>query len=143
MIGEFDLEVILGESRHDIDRTSWGVEEGIAEEIAEDTRHLVGVDMDALLDRIDVAKLIDRVDLNGLISKVDLNVPGVGALDLESSSIGGAAQVGADVQLAPGFFLNVDAKKVMIGSDVTAGGTKVSAVKVDPWLLSVGIGRRF
>lgn len=78
-----------------------------------------------------------------LISKVDLNVPGVGALDLESSSIGGAAQVGADVQLAPGFFLNVDAKKVMIGSDVTAGGTKVSAVKVDPWLLSVGIGRRF
>ena len=31
----------------------------------------------------------------------------------------------------------------MIGSDVTAGGAKVSAVKVDPWLLSVGIGRRF
>ena len=78
-----------------------------------------------------------------LISNVDLTVPGVGALDLESSSIGGAAQVGADVRLSPGFFLNVDAKKVMIGSDVTAGGTKVSAVKVDPWLLSVGIGRRF
>ena len=78
-----------------------------------------------------------------LISKVDLNVPGVGALDLENSSVGGAAQVGADVQLAPGFFLNLDAKKVMIRSDVLSGGSKVSAVKVDPWLLSVGIGRRF
>jgi outer membrane protein len=78
-----------------------------------------------------------------LLSDVALNVPGVGALDLEDTSIGGAAQVGADLRLSPGFFLNLDVKKVMLGSDVTAGGNTVSKVKVDPWLLSVGIGRRF
>lgn len=37
VIGEFDLEVILGEGRHDIDWTARGVEEGITEEIAEST----------------------------------------------------------------------------------------------------------
>jgi len=78
-----------------------------------------------------------------LISDVALLVPGVGALDLDDSSIGGAAQVGADVRLSPGFFLNFDVKKVILGSDVLAGGNVVSKVKVDPWLLSVGIGRRF
>lgn len=78
-----------------------------------------------------------------LISSVDIKVPGVGALDLESSSIGGAAQVGADIKLAPGKFLNLDVKKVMIGSDVLLGTTKVSAVKVDPFLISVGLGLRF
>lgn len=78
-----------------------------------------------------------------LISDVDITVPGVGALDLESSSVGYAAQVGADIQLMPGKFLNIDIKKVAIGSDVLSGGTAVSAVKVDPWLVSIGYGIRF
>jgi outer membrane protein len=78
-----------------------------------------------------------------LLSDVALNVPGVGALDLEDSSIGGALQAGADVQVGGGYFLNLDAKKVIIRSDVLAGGAAVSTVKVDPWLLSIGIGRRF
>lgn len=78
-----------------------------------------------------------------LISSVDLHVSGVGDLDLESSSVGGAGQAGFDLKVAPGLYLNADVKKVMIQSDVLAGGTKVSAVKVDPWLLSLGIGKRF
>jgi outer membrane protein len=78
-----------------------------------------------------------------LISDVSITVPGVGALGLEKSSAGLAGQVGADIKFAKGKFLNLDVKKVQIGSDVTSGGTKVSAVKVDPWLLSVGLGIRF
>jgi len=78
-----------------------------------------------------------------LISNVDITVPGVGPLDLESSSVGYAVQVGADLRLAPGKFLNIDIKKVAIGSDVLSGGTAVSAVKVDPWLVSIGYGIRF
>lgn len=78
-----------------------------------------------------------------LISSVDIKVPNVGALDLESSSVGAAAQAGADIKLAPGKYLNIDVKKVMIGSDVLLGTTKVSAVKVDPWLVSIGLGVRF
>jgi outer membrane protein len=57
--------------------------------------------------------------------------------------VGAAAQIGADIKLMPGKFLNIDVKKVMIGSDVTLGSTKVSAVKVDPILVSIGLGIRF
>lgn len=80
-----------------------------------------------------------------LISSVDLAVPNVGALDLESSSIGVAGQVGVDVRVAPKWFVNADAKYVTIGSDVTlaANGTKVSKVGVNPYLLSLGVGYRF
>lgn len=78
-----------------------------------------------------------------LISNVDINVPGVGALDLEKSSVGVVGQVGADIKVGAKHFINLDLKKVTIGSDVTKGGTKVSAVKVDPFLLSVGFGIRF
>ncbi|MFN8667054.1 MAG: OmpW family outer membrane protein [Gemmatimonadaceae bacterium] len=78
-----------------------------------------------------------------LISNVDINVANVGALDLESSSVGVVGQLGADIKVGSKHFLNIDLKKVTIGSDVTKGGTKVSAVKVDPLLLSVGFGIRF
>ncbi|MBK8594848.1 MAG: OmpW family protein [Holophagales bacterium] len=80
-----------------------------------------------------------------LISDVNLAVPGVGALDLESSSIGFAAGAGFDVKVGEKLYLNADAKWVQIGSDVVlkASGAKVSAVKVDPWLIGAGIGYRF
>lgn len=78
-----------------------------------------------------------------LISDVNIAVAGVGKLDLEKSSVGAAGQIGADIKLAPGKFLNIDVKKVMIGSDVTLGSSKVSAVKVDPILASIGLGIRF
>lgn len=79
-----------------------------------------------------------------LISGVDLNVPGVGKLNLDDASIGFALQGGADIDLGgKGWFLNVDAKYVTIGSDVKLGSTKISAVQVNPVLLSAGIGVRF
>ncbi|MFO1319120.1 MAG: OmpW family outer membrane protein [Burkholderiales bacterium] len=77
------------------------------------------------------------------ISSVSLNVPGVGALDLDKSSIGPAAQIGVDVKIADNLFLNVDIKKIYINSDVKAGGTKVSEVKLNPLAIGVGIGYRF
>ena len=79
------------------------------------------------------------------ISSVSLNVPGVGALDLDSSSIGAALQVGVDIKLADKIFLNIDVKKIYINSDVMlkATGAKVSAVTLDPIAVGVGIGYRF
>lgn len=79
------------------------------------------------------------------LSSVNLAVPGVGELDLENDSIGGALQAGFDVKLNQNWFFNVDIKKVWIKSDVTlkATGAKVSAVNVDPVLLGVGVGYRF
>lgn len=66
-----------------------------------------------------------------------------GAGDLEKSSIGFALQAGVDFKLDKNWSLNLDVKKVQIRSDVTAGGAKISAVKVDPWLVGVGVGYRF
>ncbi|MBL8143102.1 MAG: OmpW family protein [Acidobacteria bacterium] len=80
-----------------------------------------------------------------IISSVDLAVPGVGALDLESTSVGVAAQGGLDIKLGPRVFLNADVKYVTLGSDVmlAASGTTVSAVKINPWLIGFGLGYRF
>jgi outer membrane protein len=78
-----------------------------------------------------------------LISDVKLAVPGVGALDLDSSSVGLAAGAGVDFQVAKNCFINLDVKYVQIQSDVKLGATKVSRVKVDPMLYGVGIGYRF
>ena len=80
-----------------------------------------------------------------LISDVNLAVPGVGALDLEGSSVGIAAQAGLDVKVAERVFLNSDVKYVTLRSDVllAANGQKVSGVQVDPWLIGFGIGYRF
>jgi outer membrane protein len=77
------------------------------------------------------------------ISNVNLAVPGVGALDLDSTSVGVAGQVGFDYKFADHWFGNVDVKWVQLGSDVKFDGTKISTVHLDPWLLGVGVGYRF
>jgi len=78
-----------------------------------------------------------------LISNVDLNVPTVGPLKLNSSSVGPALQAGFDWRVARHWFVNADVKWAKLGSDVDAGGTRVSHVNLDPLVLSVGIGYRF
>ncbi|WP_374674101.1 OmpW family protein [Ideonella sp.] len=62
---------------------------------------------------------------------------------VKKDSFGLAAQIGADVPLGGGWLFNVDVKKVQIGTDVSLGGTKIGDLKVDPWLLSIGVGKRF
>jgi outer membrane protein len=68
-----------------------------------------------------------------------------GALDLDKSSTGLAAQAGVDFKVASNCFINVDIKYMQIRSDVKAAatGAKVTAVKVDPMLYGAGIGYRF
>lgn len=80
-----------------------------------------------------------------LISSVKLSVPGVGALDLENSSVGISGQGGVDVKIGPKLYLNADVKYVTLASDVflKAGGTKVSAVTLNPWLVGAGLAYRF
>jgi outer membrane protein len=85
------------------------------------------------------------------LSNVKVTVPGAVAtggsdidLNLRRHSFGLAAQLGADVPVGGGWLVNLDAKYVQIGTDVKlADGTKVGKFNVDPWLLSVGFGKRF
>lgn len=76
------------------------------------------------------------------ISSVDLLG---GGANLKRNSYGLAAQIGADFPVGGGWLLNVDLKKVQIGTDVLVGATETNAgsFKVDPLLISVGFGKRF
>ncbi|CCF98107.1 MULTISPECIES: OmpW/AlkL family protein [Ralstonia solanacearum species complex] len=77
------------------------------------------------------------------ISGVDLQVPGVGPLDLSRNSFGPALQAGFDYRLTDHVYLNVDIKKTWISADVKLAGQTISKVRVDPWLVGVGLGYRF
>lgn len=87
-------------------------------------------------------------------SSVKLNAaPALGGLDtpidVDRSSWGLAGQVGGDFQVAPNWFVNLDAKYIDIKarniriSGGSLAGTKVTDLDVNPWALSVGIGYRF
>jgi len=67
-------------------------------------------------------------------------LPGV---DIDSSSVGGALQVGVDIPVAKNLYLNLDLKKVFIDTDVRVAGAKVGTLKVNPVLFGVGLGWRF
>lgn len=62
---------------------------------------------------------------------------------LSHDSFGFALQAGFDFEIARNVYLNFDAKKVQIQTDVRSAGTKVGTLKVDPWLVGVGAGWRF
>ena len=73
----------------------------------------------------------------------DVNLAG-GALTVDSSSTGGALQIGFDYRIQGNWYFNVDLKKIWIGTDVkTAGGAFVSSLKIDPLLFGVGLGYKF
>jgi outer membrane protein len=62
---------------------------------------------------------------------------------LSKNSFGLALQAGFDYEFMKNTTFNVDVKKVQIRTDVSSAGTQVGTFKVDPWLIGVGIGRRF
>jgi len=61
------------------------------------------------------------------------------------NSFGWAFQAGADVPVGDGpYLLNVDAKKVFMGTHIRAAGGAVQAsARIDPWVIGVGAGLRF
>jgi len=63
---------------------------------------------------------------------------------------GGALQFGADVNLKDRWLVNFDVKKLWVGTDVKlnapvlgAGWRKIDSLDIDPWVISVGIGKKF
>jgi outer membrane protein len=77
-------------------------------------------------------------------------VAGVGPqkIKLESDSFGGALQAGFDINLKDRWLLNFDVKKVWISTDVKlnllgGGYRKIDSLDIDPWVISVGIGKKF
>ena len=62
---------------------------------------------------------------------------------IKHNSYGLAAQVGADFEVSKGLYLNVDLKKVSLGTTVYSKGAEAGKFKVNPVLASVGLGWRF
>jgi outer membrane protein len=64
-------------------------------------------------------------------------------VSIKRDSFGPALGAGVDVPLGQGWLLNFDAKRAWIDTEVRAGGRNLGDFGIDPWLLSVGFGRRF
>ena len=70
-----------------------------------------------------------------------VNLPA--GVDIKRNSVGLALQVGVDIPLTKDLFLNIDIKKLQLGTKVSAGGSQIGKFKVDPLLVGVGLGWRF
>ena len=62
---------------------------------------------------------------------------------IKRNSWGLALQIGADVEISKNLYLNLDLKKVQLGTTVYGAGVEAGKFKVDPVLASVGLGWRF
>jgi len=60
------------------------------------------------------------------------------------NNIGFSTQLGADIDISDKWFINIDVKKIFLKTDVTVNtATKLSGVKVDPFIVGIGIGTKF
>lgn len=68
-----------------------------------------------------------------------------GALTVDKSSWGPALQAGIDVEIDKRFFVNLDVKKIWMDTDVksAATGATVANLKIDPWIIGIGVGIKF
>jgi len=62
-------------------------------------------------------------------------------------NVGFALQAGADIKMNDDWFWNVDVKKLFLNTKVTIDAGSLGIVKgnvdLDPWIIGVGIGKRF
>lgn len=66
---------------------------------------------------------------------------------VERNSFGPALQAGVDINLQDGWLINADVKKLWIDTDVKmnmgTGYRKIDKLDIDPWVVSVGFGKKF
>lgn len=67
-------------------------------------------------------------------------------IKVDSDSWGYALQAGVDINLKDGWLINLDVKYVNIETDVklnVAGWTKIDSLDINPWVVGIGIGKKF
>jgi len=62
---------------------------------------------------------------------------------IDRNSFGPALQLGMDIGIDDDWFFNVDVKKIWIRTDASQAGNDLGRLKIDPWIVGAGIGRRF
>jgi outer membrane protein len=71
-------------------------------------------------------------------------------IKIDSDSWGLVAQAGFDINLKDGWLINADVKYIKMDTDVKMKGavtggawTKIDSLDIDPWVVGIGIGKRF
>jgi outer membrane protein len=71
-------------------------------------------------------------------------------IKIDRNSWGPAIQAGFDINLKDRWLVNLDVKKVWFDTDVEtkipalgAGWRKIDSLDIDPWVISVGVGKKF
>lgn len=64
-------------------------------------------------------------------------------VSITNHSFGPALQAGVDVAFSQNWFVNFDVKKLWIKTDATLAGSDIGTLKINPWIIGVGVGRRF
>ena len=62
------------------------------------------------------------------------------------NNVGFSTQLGCDFNVSDNWYINVDLKKLFLKTDVTVAGegsTTLKGVKIDPFIVGIGIGTRF
>jgi len=85
---------------------------------------------------------------NGLTANITAAGLGVNPIRIDRNSFGTVLQAGFDVNLQDKWLVNFDVKKIFVGTDVElnlAGGgfKKIDNLDIDPWVVSVGVGKKF
>ena len=72
---------------------------------------------------------------------------------IDRSMFGAVLQAGVDINLKDKWLLNFDVKKVWVNTDVKldttgalgtpAGFKKIDSLDIDPWVISIGVGKKF
>jgi len=66
-----------------------------------------------------------------------------GAITVDKSSFGLALQAGVDYAIDKNWSLNLDIKKVQIGTNVYLSGADLGEFKINPLLVGLGVGYKF
>lgn len=70
---------------------------------------------------------------NGIVTDIDYE-----------NGFGLAIQAGFDYRIKDSWYINLDVKKLLLNTDVSLNGGTISAdVDIDPWIIGVGVGRKF
>ncbi len=67
---------------------------------------------------------------------------------IDRNSFGTVLQAGFDINLQDKWLVNFDVKKIFVGTDVelnvlNTGWKKIDSLDIDPWVVSVGFGKKF
>lgn len=68
---------------------------------------------------------------------------GADSVNIKKNSWGGALQIGADYAINKNVFVNLDVKKVWMDTKLQVNGEDAGKIKINPWIIGVGIGTKF